>query len=169
MVPQVAEGLRGRRIFFRCTPRACGFALLLGCAHAVLAQVPLTFVSEVDGSRQAYALYIPKTADSGKKHPLLISLHSEESNHRLNMKQVFGVSARYGELDPVNMKYNPPLPDADFFVACPLARGDMAYQGIAEKDVFDVLAEVEKHYSIDTDRVYLTGIGMGGGEALRLA
>ena len=143
--------------------------LLIACATLAHAQVPLTFFSSVDRSQQPYALYIPKSYDPAKKHPLLISLHSEESNYRLNMKQVFGVSARYGELDSVTMHYNPPLPDADFFVVCPQARGTMGYQGIPEKDVYDVLAEVIRRYPIDPDRVYLTGIGMGGGGALRLA
>ncbi len=85
------------------------------------------------------------------------------------MKQVFGMSARYGELDSLNMRYNPPLPDVPLFVACPLARGSMGYEGIAEKDVYDMLAEVERQFPIDADRVYLTGISMGGGGALRLA
>ena len=141
----------------------------LACGLPLFAQTPLTFYSQVDQSQQPYALYVPKLYDSAKKHPLVISLHSEESNHRLNMKQVFGVSARYGELDPVSMRYTPPLPETDFFVACPLARGTMGYEGIAERDIYDVLAEVEKRYPIDPDRVYLTGVGMGGGGALRLA
>jgi pimeloyl-ACP methyl ester carboxylesterase len=151
-----------------CLP---GRALLamIACATPLLAQTPLAFFSEVDGSQQAYALYVPRSFDPAKRYPLLVSLHSEESNHRLNMKQVFGVSARYGELDPVSMRYNPPLPDTDFFVVCPQARGTMGYAGIAEKDVYDVLAEVQRHYPIDADRIYLTGVGMGGGGALRLA
>ena len=39
----------------------------------------------------------------------------------------------------------------------------MGYQGVAEKDVLDVLADVERRFSIDTNRVYLTGLSMGGG------
>jgi len=144
-------------------------SLAFTCALPLLAQTPLTYYSEIDHSQQAYALYIPKSFDPAKRHPLVVSLHSEESNHRLNMKQVFGVSSRYGELDSLNMRYSPPLPDTDFLVACPLARGTMGYEGIAEQDVYDVLAEVERHYPIDPDRVYLTGVGMGGGGALRLA
>jgi pimeloyl-ACP methyl ester carboxylesterase len=169
VVSQVVERLvlpsRDRK---RVGAFACQLVLAFA-ASSLHAQVPLTFASDVDRSQQAYALYIPKSFAPAKKYPLLISLHSEESNHRLNMKQVFGVSWRYGELDPISMRYSPPLPDADFFVACPLSRGTMGYQGIAEKDVYDVLAEVERQYPIDPDRVYLTGIGMGGAGALRLA
>jgi putative esterase len=63
----------------------------------------------------------------------------------------------------------PALRDVDFIVACPLARGSMGYRGIAEQDVYDVLAEVKRRYPVDEDRVYLTGASMGGGGALWLA
>src|ERR1019366_5552913 len=42
------------------------------------------------------------------------------------------------------------------------------YQGIAEQDVYDVLADVKRRYPVDEDRVYLTGSSMGGGGALWL-
>jgi hypothetical protein len=44
----------------------------------------------------------------------------------------------------------------------------MGYQGIGEKDVYDVLADVTRRFPIDEDRVYLTGLSMGGGGALWL-
>ena len=46
--------------------------------------------------------------------------------------------------------------DHELIVACPLARGAMGYQGIAEQDVYDVVADVERRYPVDRDRVYLT-------------
>jgi hypothetical protein len=44
----------------------------------------------------------------------------------------------------------------------------MGYQGLAEKDVFDVIADVKRRFLIDEDRVYLTGFESGGGGALWL-
>ena len=58
------------------------------------------------------------------------------------------------------------LHDVEMIVASPLARGTMGYKGIAEKDVYDVLADVKRRFSVDDDRVYLTGLSMGGGGAL---
>jgi pimeloyl-ACP methyl ester carboxylesterase len=166
VVPGLAAG--GKKII-RESLTLLAAGMLLAAQPAPEGPSVATFDSAVDGSRQQYALYLPRHFDPAGKYPLLISLHSEESNHRLNLKQVFGVSARYGELDSPSMRYNPPLPDAGFIVACPLARGTMGYGGIAEKDVYDVLADVERRFPIDPDRVYLTGISMGGGGALRLA
>ncbi len=128
-----------------------------------------TFRSTVDNSEQPYALYVPRAFDPAKKYPLVISLHSEDTNHRINLRQVFGLSIRSGETNPEDLRIFPVAQDPGFIVACPLARGMMNYQGIAEYDIFDVLGEVERRFPIDPDRVYLTGISMGGAAALRLA
>jgi pimeloyl-ACP methyl ester carboxylesterase len=147
----------------------CGWLLAMaapafaqGTAHV------LTFHSAVDDSDQPYAIYVPHM-EPGKRYPLLVSLHGEEANHRTNLRQVFGVPIRSGEGDPSDLRVFPSVRDAGFLVASPLARGTMGYEGIAERDVYDVLADVERRYPVDEDRVYLTGVSMGGAGALRLA
>ena len=128
----------------------------------------LTFFSDVDDSEQPYALYLPKNFDSAKKYPLVVSLHGAGSNHRLNLRRVFGKSNQNGENDVEATRYFPEWRDVEYIVASPLARGTMGYQGIAEKDVYDVLDDVKKRFPIDDDRVYLTGLSMGGGGTLWL-
>jgi hypothetical protein len=151
--------------------RKCYLAVLVA-APALYAQrgaQVVTFRSSVDNSEQPYSLYVPRDFDAGRKYPLILSLHSEDTNHRINLRQVFGLSIRSGEVNPEDLRYFPVPREPGFIVACPLARGMMNYQGIAEHDVYDVLADVERHFPIDPDRVYLTGISMGGAGALRLA
>ncbi len=123
----------------------------------------LTFFSDVDDSDQPYGIYIPKNFDPSRKYPLVVSLHGAYSNHRLNLRRVFGNGNRPGESDAEATRYFPPARDVDYFVATPFARGTMGYQDIAEKDVYDVLAHVKKRFPIDEDRIYLTGLSMGGG------
>lgn len=149
--------------------RVAGVALFLAVAglHGQTGPRVLTVVSTVDGSEQPYALYLPGSFEPPKKYGLLVSLHSEDSNHRLNLSQVLGITGR-GTIGPEGTGF-PALRDRDLIVACPLARGSMGYQGIPEQDVYDVLADVERRYPVDPDRVYLTGISMGGGGALWLA
>lgn len=160
-------------------------------AAAVLsAQTPkpgpqaLTLLSAVDDTDQPYALYLPQRFDPARKYPLVISLHDEASNHRLNLSRVFGIAnrinqtsfgARRGYTRPLpetdaqaaNGPFQP-FPNVDFIVAAPLARGTIGYQGIPETDVYDVLDDVKKRLPIDEDRIYLTGPSTGGGGALWL-
>lgn len=128
----------------------------------------LTFLSDVDDTDQPYGLYLPKQFDPSRKYPLVISLHGAGSNHRLNLRRVFGKGNRPGETDAEATRYFPPLRDVNYIVASPLSRGTMGYQGIAEKDVYDVLADVKKRFPIDENRIYLTGLSMGGGGTLWL-
>ncbi len=126
----------------------------------------LTFYSDVDDTEQPYALYLPAHFDSAKQYPLVISLHGAGSNHRLNLRRVFGKSNLEGENDVEASRYFPAWKDVDYIVASPYARGTMGYQGAAEKDVLDVLTDVQRRFSIDQNRVYLTGLSMGGGGTL---
>ena len=49
-----------------------------------------------------------------------------------------------------------------FIVACPKGRDPASmYRGTAEKDVLDVMAEVQRTYRIDSTRIYLMGHSMG--------
>ncbi len=151
-----------------------GLAILLLAASAAFAQTyspgpqVLTFLSDVDDSDQPYGLYLPKEFNPAKKYPLVVSLHGAYSNHRLNLRRVFGKGNVLGEGDAEATRYFPPLPDVGFIVVTPYSRGTMGYQGIAEKDVYDVLGDVKRRFQIDDDRVYLTGLSMGGGGALWL-
>lgn len=128
----------------------------------------LTFHSDVDDTEQPYGLYIPPNYDESRAYPLVISLHGAGSNHRLNLRRVFGKSNVGDETDVEASRYFPEWEDRDYIVASPLARGTMGYQGIAEKDVLDVLADVKRRFSIDENRIYLTGLSMGGGGTLWL-
>lgn len=146
-------------------------ALLLTAAVAqTFAPGPqvVTFLSDIDDSDQPYALYVPRNYTAERAWPVVISLHGAGSNHRLDLRRVFGKGNLPGESDLLASRVFPPLGDVDYIVASPLARGDMGYQGIGEKDVLDVLADVKRRFRVDGDRVYLTGLSLGGGGALWL-
>jgi predicted peptidase len=120
--------------------------------------------SDLDDTLQPYAVYIPRNYTLSRTYPLLVSLHGATSNHRINMRRVFGFGNQPGESDYEATRNEVELPQIDFIVVSPYGRGETAgYNGITEQDVFRVMADVQKSYHIDPDRTYLTGLSMGGG------
>lgn len=126
----------------------------------------VSYHSTIDDTEQPYGLYLPPKYTPKKKYPLVVMLHGAGSNHRLSLRRVFGESNRPGENDVEASLYFPEWKDVDMIVISPYARGTMGYQGVAEKDVWDAVADVKKRFSIDEDRTYLTGLSMGGGGTL---
>lgn len=145
-----------------CAPGK-GFAQKLPAGPQVL-----SFFSNTDDTEQPYALYLPKKYSERKKYPLVIMLHGAGSNHRLALRRVFGKSNANGETDVEASLYFPEWEDVNYIVAAPYARGTAGYQGFVEKDVYDMLADIKKRFRIDENRIYLTGLSMGGGGTLWL-
>lgn len=137
----------------------------------------MTFFSSVDESNQPYAIYIPENFDESKEYPLVVFLHGAFSNHRLGLRRAFGEGNKQGpdfgtpgfvppENDLEVTRFYPELKAVDYIVAAPFARGTAGYQGIPEQDIHDMLADIKSKFSIDEDRMYLTGLSMGGGGTL---
>lgn len=105
------------------------------------------------GKYQPYGVYIP--AGPGP-HGIQMVLHGCEANHasqinQRNMQQQFG--------EGLNR-----------ILVSPLGRGPYGfYSDISERDVLDVLADVEANYASDAERVFMGGYSMGGYGAMRLA
>ncbi len=139
----------------------------------------LSFFSSVDETDQPYAVYIPENFDQSKEYPLVIFLHGAISNHRLGLRRAFGQGNIQGPdfmtpgFSPVQTdlevtRYYPVLKDVDYIVAAPYARGTAGYQGIPEQDVYEMLDDLKSRFRIDEDRIYLTGLSMGGGGTIWL-
>jgi pimeloyl-ACP methyl ester carboxylesterase len=126
----------------------------------------LTFFSDVDDSEQPYCIYVPPDFDETRNYPLVVMLHGAGSNHRLAMRRVFGNSNFPGENDVEASLHFPPWKDVGMIVAAPYTRGTGGYQGIMEKDVLDMVSDIRRRFPVDTNRMYLTGLSMGGGGAL---
>ena len=132
-----------------------------------------------DGTLQPYALYVPRGYDGPRKNadknadkkasapaswPLIVALHGALSDHKHNLRRVFGLDNRPGETDAEASRNQLPLPDVPAFVVSPLGRGElMGYDGLGYDDVMRVIADVRRAYQIDPDRITLTGLSMGGG------
>ncbi len=108
------------------------------------------YISSADNSPQPFQISIPETYNSKVPTPLVVFLHDYDENFSSFYKNSSTNSAyisvrvhSYGAQTP--------------------------YFGLANHDVISVINYMSLNYNIDSDRVYLIGIGMGGNGVWRLA
>jgi Prolyl oligopeptidase family len=102
------------------------------------------------GRLQPYLLTVPPGYDAAKPAPLTFSLHS-----------LGGTYTQYAVFSPNQLRQFGDQRGS--LVATPLGRGTNGwYTDEAETDLFEVWADVARHFSLDSERVALTGYSMGG-------
>lgn len=120
--------------------------------------------SPLNGEIQLYSMYVPKGygTDSSQKWPMVVMLHGAWSNHHLALRRVMGISNNRGEDDPSAKRFMPALPDVPYIIVTPNGFETSWYKGYAEEDVWRAIDEVTCQFTIDPNRIYLTGLSMGG-------
>jgi predicted esterase len=107
--------------------------------------------SGVDNTLQPYRVFIPPAYDGSKAFPLVVALHGMGGDETSIFDQY------------ANGAFKREAEKHGYIVLCPKGREPASmYAGSAEQDVLDVIAETERAYKIDLDRVYMTGHSMGG-------
>jgi predicted esterase len=136
--------------------------LALSCGIATAGQdMRLVYHCRADGTEPPYRLYIPSGYDPNQPSPLVIALHGSGGDENSFFDDEAHYPAAHG-LKHAAEQYN-------VLAVCPSARGNTNYRGLGEISVFGVLEDVKKRYSVDDERVYLTGHSMGGTGATDLA
>jgi hypothetical protein len=106
------------------------------------------------GSHQPYAIYVPKP-DPSKTYGVQLALHGGSANHS-SLVTFEGMQYAFGD-------FLRSLGDKPRLIVVPLGRGpENGYVDYGERDVFDVLADVYRHYPVDKARVFAGGYSMGG-------
>jgi hypothetical protein len=108
------------------------------------------------GQLQPYALYVPHKPVPSRGFGLVVSMH--------------GLSANYNEFLGSNEAQQLGERGSGSIMASPEGRGpDGSYESYAEADVFEMWADVARHYKLNPDLVDVSGYSMGGGGTYRLA
>ncbi len=106
--------------------------------------------------QMGYLLYLPKDYDSKKSWPLVLFLH--------------GAGERGTDLELVKVHGPPKLiaagKDFPFIVVSPQCPKDRWWESVELTALLDTIVE---KYKVDEDRVYVTGLSMGGFGTWRLA
>lgn len=114
-----------------------------------------------DGGEIPYLIYLPENySATGDKVPFMLFLHGRgESNGPLSIVAKWGPPRRLAAGE--QMKYlvvSPQCPRESFWSA-----------DDQQKRLLELLVHIKKNYNIDSDRMYLTGLSMGGFGTWRLA
>lgn len=118
-----------------------------------------TYVSEIDGASQPYLLYVPSGYDAQKRWPLLIFLH--------------GYASDLSRANWADYMYSPTLERVcereGVILLLPFGRSNTEFMGIGESDVLKTIGLVRAEFSVDPDRILLSGASMGGSGAYSIA
>jgi poly(3-hydroxybutyrate) depolymerase len=113
--------------------------------------VDRAYRSELDGTLQPYFTYVPTNFDPQKIYPLVVVLHGFGGGSRGAINNLLGMGDQ-------------PSPDCQYIVVAPSNRSNIGYTNrIGEDDIWRTIADVKSLYPIDDNRIYLTGMSMGGG------
>ncbi len=110
------------------------------------------------GRNQPYGIYVP---DEPAPHGLQLALHGFSANH----------TSLISSANPLHEGLQQNIGEAlNRIIIVPLGRGPAGfYSDISERDVLDVMSDVEANYPVDLDRVFAGGYSMGGYGTLRFA
>jgi len=111
-----------------------------------------------DGSPQPFLVYVPTSYVAEKRrHPMMLFLHgwvpdTSRTNPWVAPDEMIDLAEQHGVL-----------------LVVPHGRTNTDFQFAGEVDVLRVMAEMQAFYSVDPDRVYLTGVSMGGAGVWQIA
>lgn len=132
--------------------------LLLTLLPAVSRAAPpatgfLTKTISTNRQPQKYVLFVPTDYDGKRKFPLILFLHGAGERGDDGLKQV-GVGL------PTAVMASPSK--WPFLILIPQCPDGKRWDESQESSLLGMLAETKKKYKVDGERVYLTGLSLGG-------
>ncbi|MEY4512233.1 MAG: hypothetical protein RLZZ450_4355 [Pseudomonadota bacterium] len=111
---------------------------------------------------QGYTVYVPPDYTPDKRWPMMIVLHGGSSNGNLFLGVVLGNNMDWKTYDAHLWDRYDPRWSPNYIVAAPDGYGQVLWRWMGEQDVLDVIADIQKNYSVDDNRVVLSGLSNGG-------
>lgn len=133
--------------------------------------VRLAYRSKIDGENRPFAVYVPSTNNDTKANndenttstprPLVVALHGL-NGLPMQMLRVFFGQDHPTQRAPWEDRHVSGLAPLDAYVVAPSGFGNISYREYGEVDVMHLVAWMKEHFPIDPNRVYVTGLSMGG-------
>ena len=113
-----------------------------------------------------YRLILPEGYDAEKTYPLIFFFHGAGERGNDNKLQFFHCVQYLADQLPECIIVAPQCPLNNQWVDTPWVKGAYSVDNVPEsnemKAVIELLEELKGKYSVDTDRIYASGISMGG-------
>lgn len=103
--------------------------------------------SEIDRSAWPYVLYVPPNYDPTERYPLVLDLAE------------FNETTPYSSLE--NCHFSEQAKQRNWILVTPFCRGNSENLNFRLDNVLKVIDELQRHYSIDENRIFLTGRAAG--------
>ncbi|MBQ3708600.1 MAG: phospholipase [Clostridia bacterium] len=124
---------------------------------------------ENNGFTLPYRIYVPKNYDCGERYPLLVFLHGAGERGTENERQLIHMQYLFNDPDsPVydSIVLAPQCPEDSQWVLVPWENGNYSIEETPESPGLEALCllidECRDFYNVDDDRIYVTGLSMGG-------
>lgn len=117
--------------------------------------IALEYVHPADGSRMPYRLYIPPTYDGQTEIPIVLFMHG--SAERGDDNEIHVSKHIQGLIDATQS-----TEFASFLVAPQLPSGLYWSSTSPRNWVMGLLSDIQANYQVDPDRIYITGLSLGG-------
>lgn len=117
--------------------------------------------SPLDGTLQEFSLYVPPRYRPGERMALIVGLHGLHGSAHRMLPVLVG---QYDESEDRTRaeRHLPPMPDTGAILLAPFGYGDAGFRQQGEVDVMAAIDAVTASYAVNPDRIYLTGLSMGG-------
>ncbi|HPB98081.1 MAG TPA: alpha/beta hydrolase-fold protein, partial [Polyangiaceae bacterium] len=121
----------------------------------------LAYPSPLDGKNRPFGVYVPPSWQEGKTYPLVVVLHGLNGLPMQMIRIYFGQDHPWRRA-PWEDRHVGSLAPLDAFVVSPSGFGNIGYREFGEMDVMHLVQWMKRTYPIDPNRVYVTGLSMGG-------
>jgi len=113
-----------------------------------------------------YRLVLPETYDETKSYPMIVFLHGAGERGNDNELQLFHCVQYLADTLPECIIVAPQCPVNNQWVDTPWANGAYSIDAVPEsnelKAVVELLDALQEEFNVDADRIYASGLSMGG-------
>jgi len=129
------------------------FLFLMSCHSKRSKFEAKSFQSKHTAMNLPYQILLAQNYKKNKKYPLIIHLHGYDKRGNDNQKP----------LERVENYFYQAQEHKDCIVIIPQCPKNLTWESAkVRQTTFELIQEIEKNYSIDTQKIYITGLSMGG-------